>query len=320
MILDIFNSLSRWCIPVFVAISGCIFLNPKKKIKYKDIFFKYILRVALVLLIWGFVCGFYLNRDLSWDNIIFIMKNIASGQANYHFWYLYMLIGLYLLTPILKVFINNAKKRDLDYFMAICFTLTVLLPQLSHLPHMGWVKLGTDALLAPNLFYVFCYVLGYYVDTYRPDKLLKVNNKVIICVGILALVSGTALVSMLSMHHKSVAFGWIVGQYSLISSTVVVVASFVFAKAAYRRISEKTKYKIDFWGDLTFGIYIVHALLIVIMENKLGFYGNMMNPIVAVPLVTAVVFVLSAVGTYFLMYNGVFDFINIKLKLKLRKK
>ena len=54
-VFNIYDSLSRWAIPVFVMISGALFIP--RKISLSKIFKKYILRLVISLVFWSlFYC------------------------------------------------------------------------------------------------------------------------------------------------------------------------------------------------------------------------------------------------------------------------
>jgi len=58
-VLNIYDSLARWCVPIFIMISGALFLNPSKNISKKDLFCKYIKRILIANVFWGFLYGFF---------------------------------------------------------------------------------------------------------------------------------------------------------------------------------------------------------------------------------------------------------------------
>lgn len=48
----VYVTLSHWILPMFVMISGALFLNPKKNVSKRDLFTKYILRLVLAYVFW----------------------------------------------------------------------------------------------------------------------------------------------------------------------------------------------------------------------------------------------------------------------------
>ena len=88
-----------------------------------------------------------------------IIQGILNGPYT-QFWYLYVLIGLYLLTPILRIFIANADKTLVKYFVVIWLLGVAILP---------FFTLLTDYTLNNNVFtitgFVGYFVLGIYLLT-----------------------------------------------------------------------------------------------------------------------------------------------------------
>ena len=69
-------------------------------------------------------------------------------------WYLYMLIGLYLITPIIKPFVVKASDRDWLAALGLLFVLSSLFPTLNA---MGAGLRGYMFFSTP---YLFIYLLG----------------------------------------------------------------------------------------------------------------------------------------------------------------
>lgn len=51
--LGFYKMMCQYAVPVFVLISGCIFLHPQKDTNYCILFKKYVKRIALAILIFG---------------------------------------------------------------------------------------------------------------------------------------------------------------------------------------------------------------------------------------------------------------------------
>ena len=59
LLLCLFNGSVRWCVPLFVMISGALFLNPEKEISLRDLYGKYILRLLVAYFVWGVVYALF---------------------------------------------------------------------------------------------------------------------------------------------------------------------------------------------------------------------------------------------------------------------
>ena len=115
-IYNICNSASRWGVPVFVMMSGALFLP--REIPTKTLYTKYIARMAIAYVVWSL---FYAIVDPI-GNLIFtegyqvsfveIIGNFISGAV--HLWFLPMIIGLYMCIPLIKQLTQNDK--TIKYF------------------------------------------------------------------------------------------------------------------------------------------------------------------------------------------------------------
>ena len=57
MVYNVWNGLVRWCVPVFVMISGALFLNPKKKVSVYRLWTRNIPRILSAFLFWSVIFG-----------------------------------------------------------------------------------------------------------------------------------------------------------------------------------------------------------------------------------------------------------------------
>ena len=91
-----------WCVPVLFMISGRFFLDPCRDVSLRKILTKYVPRIVIAFLFWSIVYTVYYVVSGIYDglNIFGILSQFLEGP--YHFWYLFVLIGLYLLTPFLR--------------------------------------------------------------------------------------------------------------------------------------------------------------------------------------------------------------------------
>lgn len=101
-VLNVYDGLVRWAVPVFAMISGVLFLNPAKEQPLKKLYSKNVLRIVTIILFWGLVYA-ALNHppaDLSFESLYAFFRTAVLGH--YHMWFLYMIAGLYILVPILR--------------------------------------------------------------------------------------------------------------------------------------------------------------------------------------------------------------------------
>lgn len=100
-------------------------------------------------------------------------------------WFVRAYIGLYILSPVLNAFIDNASRRQYEITLASYFCFQSLL---------GWVTDSADfAVGYSTASFIFLYLLARYVHIYHLDKTQRPNCNLYLAVFVtLALVQGVA--------------------------------------------------------------------------------------------------------------------------------
>jgi len=129
---NVYSSLARPCVPLFVMLTGALLLQPSKATEpLKEFFKKRMNRIALPFLFWGiayFVWRFFVNQEpFSYEQVV---TGVLTGPY-IHFWFLYMLVGLYLITPILRVVVAHAEWKTIKYFLLLWLLGTAIIPLIS---------------------------------------------------------------------------------------------------------------------------------------------------------------------------------------------
>lgn len=276
---------------MFVMVSGALLLSKDREFSIKRLLLHYLPKTVLVLLFWGIFYHLYHTQNFSLANVWIGVKNLLQAEAYSHLWYLYMLIGLYIATPIVKSYVNHASKENLLYFLLVGACITCVAPFLFQFARFAKLKPLYDALYLSNgVSYIVYYVLGYYLMNFPPS--LKVRRA-------LYIVGGTGLLGaaffgeyMSFVREKAVSY---LGYFSPFTF-LFCIALFVFMQQLFdgkkTRISAGRKQKMTWMGKLTFGIYLIHYAV----EKELlhlGFHSNFINPLFGVPIVSLGVFAVS---------------------------
>lgn len=95
-IANIFDSATRWGVPIFVMVSGMLLLNPKKKESIREFLSKRLNRVLIPLIFWGIVYTIWKYKNLIIEGqplpIIRIIGSFYTGSVFYHLWFIYMIL------------------------------------------------------------------------------------------------------------------------------------------------------------------------------------------------------------------------------------
>ena len=132
---NLYNALTRWCVPVFVMISGALFLDSTKEINIKTLYKKNIIRLVLVFIFWTIIYGAY--AGIKEHDAAKLIGKIIRGP--YHFWFLRMLVGMYICVPLLRTITANKKLEK--YFLCLslitAFIIPMFFPLIGHFSDMA---------------------------------------------------------------------------------------------------------------------------------------------------------------------------------------
>lgn len=124
---NFYESISRWCVPVFVLISGALILSSTREITIFNFLKKKLSKIVIPLVAFSV---FYYANEVRKEEVAFslmdFIKRFMTNDIMYHLWFLYMIAGLYIITPLLKLLIKNAKRRDVEYFILLWLFTSVI--------------------------------------------------------------------------------------------------------------------------------------------------------------------------------------------------
>ena len=124
--------LMMWAVPAFLMVSGALLLNPVRQITLKKIFAQYIRRVGCALLA---CCILFRLFDLLMNGepftpmvVLDALYRMFTGQSWAHLWYLYLLLGLYLLLPFYCMIADACGEQMMRYLLLIYYIFLSILP------------------------------------------------------------------------------------------------------------------------------------------------------------------------------------------------
>ncbi len=297
-VFNFYDSLVRFCVPVFVMISGVFFLDPNKKVTFKGLISKNIPRVVVAFLFWSALyyteAFFYSSQEQTVSAYIARSDRILTGH--YHQWFLLMIVRIYLFVPLLRI-ITKSKKRT-EIFILLHFLAVVGLRTIAGA--MGVDNYFTQSSNTIDLLIILrfsgYFVIGYYLYTF---SLSKIQKYILYSLGVLGLVFTIVATSSISVEAGRGLETW---YDNLVATTYFVsIAVFMFFKEVVSKINwrERELSLISLLSTLAFGMYLMHDFI-----NRLLYTVNLTtlvyNPIIAVPVNTVIVFVLSFIPIFLL--------------------
>lgn len=157
----IIESLARFGIILFLMATGYLILRKEQSI---SVIPRRLKRVGIPFLFWFIICVLAKSYILHVNFFVLLGKGFLDPTIiSIEFWYVYMIIGLYLFSPILSKWIHNTDIKEIEFFLGIwVFVLFINF-------------FDIDFLLIDYLRYfsgcIGYFVLGYYLAVKKSDLL-----------------------------------------------------------------------------------------------------------------------------------------------------
>ena len=286
----VYEGLFKLAVPLFFMISGALFLNSEREGGIRRLFAHSVLRMVIFLLFWAAVYKLVQlpeNGESLPKKLLDAAKQILKGETQTHLWFVYAIIGLYILVPVLKPLVQKTQRQTLLYAVVLCFVLGSLVEALSHIDHTEiFVNNIWKVRAGYAVGYVGYFLLGAYLDRYGASKRSAVCLYILGCAGQIATIAGT-----IWDCNSSGALNERVWSYTM--PNVFFAAAAVFLLARTHEPREGKAYTcISFIARHALGIYGVHFLFILLFW-KLDFTTFSFCGALSVPVISAGVFAAS---------------------------
>jgi surface polysaccharide O-acyltransferase-like enzyme len=286
---DVYHSISILCVPLFIMLTGALLLQPSKADEPVKVFLKKRWsRIGLPFLFWGatyFVWSFFVNGQAL--TVTSILQGILAGPY-YQFWFLYALVGLYLLTPLIRVTVAHANWETIRYFFLIWFVGTSIIPLLTL-----YANISSQASWFNQNVFVLTGLIGYFILGAYVSK-LRVHSSTLMLILVLSslwtIIGTYFLVGTLGVHYSSFFLNDSSFNVIIASVALFLVLASVPSQTVENRFPHGNRV-IKLISQNTLAIYLFHVIVLeTLQKGYLGFKISVttMNPIIEIPLITAV--------------------------------
>lgn len=295
---NVFDSLERGCVPIFIMVSGALLLSSRES--YKDFFTKRFNRVFIPFITWTL---FY----LLWKKLFYLpdmgfaeaLSRVVSGNVIFHLWFFYVLAGMYLVTPIFRILIAHARPKDVFYFIVLWFMAGSLLPFIQKVMVMGGnPDFHFNLPMEPVQGFIGYFVLGYFIRQYVLEKWVPLAGMV--WTGCLAFcLVGTWLLARHFQGFKELFYDNLAPNIVFYCASFFILVKFM-VPAVEGRIPSGVKSAVIGISRASFGIYLIHpAVLDVLVKGRLGFTlrADTFHPVFMIPLIAVVGYAVSGIIT-----------------------
>lgn len=264
---------------------------------------KYILRLLVVLIVWGAFFYFFelwiYDHPITIKNLLLAPINILAGNTGYHLWYLYSIIPVYLLIPTLKVLVDNATRGQQRYLLLALFTPCSCFPLfnavIGKVPQLrGIISVG---ITLPSMFaYVACVLAGYYMAHFELNSSEREALKLAALLSALCMPIVNIVLSKLNNTYDTS-----MSEYSGICSISIAGWLFTWLKQQEGGLEKSRMKKMVLnIGGKTFSIYLVHAVFVSIIFHKSPISWGKLNAMFVILIGTVIVFISSITLTWLL--------------------
>ena len=302
---DLYLAFTRFAVPVFVMMSGVFFLNPEKEITLGNIFKKYVFRMLTVWLGWAALRTLIVNIGVGGDPMEkWAMDFFVSLQW---YWFLPMIMGLYIFTPLLRPLVATGTRTLLVYFMVISLFLATVCPVLEEvekalLPNWLPISSFTNLIKIPCLIFGAHFVFGYYVCKFGIGRRAKKWLYAGAWASLLLMTAGTYAYFNVRPNpfYKYATFGASITPFAFLLGAGL----FVWVKEHLEKVrfSGKAVSLIQHLAYYSLGVYMCHLILVDLCMHYGWFKAFEACPVAMVGVFSVLLFVLSN-GIIALLYQ-----------------
>jgi surface polysaccharide O-acyltransferase-like enzyme len=298
-----YDSLARPAVPLFIMLTGALLL-PRRIWDPANFAYRRLARVAAPFLAWCLLYAIWNYGVHGKSTTVYeFAYHLVAGMSDpiySHLWYLPLILSLYLLTPVVRVYVLNSSLPNQLYFFCLWIVSSVIRPAIE-----SRLRIPLGYYLEPAYGYVGYFVLGATLSIYLTRK-LKTRWLALCIISLLVsyifTLVGTYLLTASNEGRLDEYF------YSHFSPNVIImsIASFVLIRELGIRLGQKFEESnaslrlITFAGTASFGIYLLHMMVFDLLNS--GVLGIEIGPLaihpaISIPSIAIVVFILSLSAT-----------------------
>lgn len=280
------HSITLWAIPVFVMVSGALLLDDSRNETPIPFYKKRAQRIGTPLVFWTF---FYLmvRKVVGHEELTagYAIKLILTANPYYHLWFLYMIAGLYLATPLLRTYIRQSSPKERISLIVMILVLA------SSYSLINSLFLDNEM----SIFTIFVPYLGYYLCGYQlrlidprkiPSKYLAAV--LIFCVIYVAMLTDVFVKTLGQPNGRFL--------YDSFSPPVIVMSIAVFWAACLisrhaKPLQGLLKTATERLASATLGIYVLHPIVLEYIRDRLGKHSTDSNFLLGLAVVPVITFI-----------------------------
>ena len=261
-------------VPLFFMMSGALLLSEDKTSDLDQLFRRRIPKVLVPLLCWSGVTLAYNFLRGDPQATFTSLTRLLNTPVLVPYWFLYALIPMYLISPLLKAMPAPLPRRQWDYMMALWVVLTLGLYTVRSFVPDAWELVFTEHWTL-NLNMIGGY-LGYFLLGAYLERLEKLPSRKVLAGAVVFLVAFAAVGTRWDTYDKMM-YSDRFTNYLTLFTMALSVSIFLLAKSCLRGKEEKGRLLPLLAGN-SFCVYLLHPLVLRVGEKLWTRFTGLLGP------------------------------------------
>jgi surface polysaccharide O-acyltransferase-like enzyme len=243
-LLIFFDSIGRFCVPMFFLISGALLLN--KKENFLKFFQKRLKKIFFPFIFWCIFYFFWSQKSLDFNPKIFLS---FFHLPYYHLWFIHATVIVYFLVPFLRQILKIKFKFQLILLLFFSFITLVY-----------FYYFPDSKKISASFFYSIYFLWGYYLSR------LKINRKkslIMVFLLVLILIFQVVLFYFNFNHTGSIEnYYREYFSFFVFCTSLIVFLLVKFYLSGFKFLNSKFTNAINYFSKISFSIYFLHIFIL----------------------------------------------------------
>lgn len=237
---------TRVAVPLFVMVSGRYLMDCLSKISIKDFYVKRANRVLYPLLFWSVIYSGYKMFFVEGSTVSSVVVDFFVGTPYIHLWFLYMIFGLYLVTPLLYKIKNKLSTKGYVLFSVVSLLIAPVF----------------EMNMKIQILQLFTYIGYFTMGDILKDFVVGSKGKIISLLGYFASMFVAVGLTVYFIDLKNdVAFMFSSG--TVYTTMIGAISLYVFFNGLDNKESKLSKV-----SKYTMGIYCIHYIILEFLSRS----------------------------------------------------
>lgn len=273
-ISNVFNSLSRFCIPVFFMISGALILSSPMEGDILGGIKRRIKKIGIPFLVWSVLYNLFKHIVLVKDHLNpfeltrVILFDIMTDRTYSHLWFIYVIAGIYMVSPFIKKLLIGTSEKEVRYLVLLWFIATICYSTAQSI--FNFINHGKYLYIAffkiPMASgHVGYFILGYYIHRFGIKKRIRAGLYVL---GLISIISIPLLTYAITVGKQGLNESFY-SPFALTNALSAAAIFLLFKNSDWSSVNPKSKKFICSASNATMGIYFIHLIIQQWVESNI---------------------------------------------------